>query len=137
MNNPAKSSSPINFAPKTRGAPLPIGAPRVFGAKFIGLLLFAGLFISSVNCTSTILFPFEATGDQTRTVLWLRFVVAHAVATAAGGAFMFFAVLALAGLLMTVLPYRHFRQISTIVQFAVVITLVMLLFLAPEIGTPG
>ena len=116
-------------------APLPIGTRRVFGAKFIGLLLFAGLFISSVNCTSTILFPFEATGDQTRTVLWLRFVVAHAVATAAGGAFMFFSVLALAGLLMTVLPYRRFRQISTIVQFAVVITLVMLLFLTPEIGT--
>ena len=116
-------------------APLPIGTRRVFGAKFIGLLLFAGLFISSVNCTSTILFPFEATGDQTRTVLWLRFVVAHAVATAAGGAFMFFAVLALAGLLMTVLPYRRFRQISTIVQFSVVTTLVMLLFLTPEIGS--
>ena len=116
-------------------APLPIGTRRVFGAKFIGLLLFAGLFISSVNCTSTILFPFEATGDQTRTVLWLRFVVAHAVATAAGSAFMFFSVLALAGLLMTVLPYRRFRQVSTIVQFAVVITLVMLLFLTPEIGT--
>ncbi len=113
-------------------APLPIGTRRVFGAKFIGLLLFAGLFISSVNCTSTIL---EATGDQTRTVLWLRFVVAHAVATAAGSAFMFFSVLALAGLLMTVLPYRRFRQISTIVQFAVVTTLVMLLFLTPEIGS--
>ena len=48
---------------------------------------------------------------------------------------MFFSVLALAGLLMTVLPYRRFRQISTIVQFAVLTTLVMLLFLTPEIGS--
>jgi len=36
---------------------------------------------------------------------------------------------------MTVLPYRRFRQISTIVQFAVLTTLVMLLFLTPEIGS--
>ena len=48
---------------------------------------------------------------------------------------MFFSVLALAGLLMTLLPYRRFRQISPIAQFAAVITLVMLLFLTPEVGS--
>jgi hypothetical protein len=116
-------------------APLPIGTRCVFGAKFIGLLLFAGLFIFSLNSASTILFPLVATGDQTRTVLSLRFVAAHAVATTAGGAFMFFSFVALAGLLMTLLPYRRFRQISPIVQFAAVIALVILLFLTPEVGS--
>lgn len=114
--------------------PLPISTRRTFGAKFLGLLLFAGLFIFSINSASTFLFPLVVMGDQTRTVLWLRFVAADALATAAGSAFMFFSFLALAGLLMTVLPYRRFRQISTIVRFAAVILLVTLFFLTPEIG---
>lgn len=122
---------PLDYANLT---PLPISARRVFGAKFIALLLFAGLFIFSVNSTSTFLFPFVVMGNQTTTALGLRFVAAHAVATVAAGAFMFFSLLALAGLLMTVLPYRRFRQISAMVRFATVILLVTLLFLTPEIS---
>lgn len=115
-------------------SPLPISTRRIFAAKFIALLLFAALFIFSLNGTSTLFFPFVVMGNQTRTVLWMRFVAAHAAATVAGSAFMFFSFVALAGLLMTVLPYRRFRQISTIVRFAAVIVLVMLLFFTPKIG---
>lgn len=116
---------------------LPISIRRVFVAKFIALLLFGGLFIFALNAVSTFLFPFVAMSSQTRSdmwSLWLRFVVGHAAATVGGSAFMFFCFLALAGLLMTVLPHRRFRQVSTIVQFAAVILLVLLLFFTPEIG---
>ncbi|MGB6077725.1 MAG: hypothetical protein WBG29_18990, partial [Candidatus Acidiferrales bacterium] len=114
--------------------PLPISTRRVFGAKLVALLAFAGLFIVSLNGTSTLLFPFVVMSSQTSRGLWLRFVVAHAAATIAGSAFMFFAFLALAGLLMTILPRRSFRQVSTMVQFTAVILLVVLLFSTPEIG---
>lgn len=113
---------------------LPINTRRVFLAKFIALMLFAGLFILALNAASTFVFPYVVMGDQTRADLWARFMAAHAVATVAGSAFMFFSFLALAGILMTVLPYRRFRQISKIVQFVSVISLVMLLFSTPEIG---
>jgi hypothetical protein len=115
-------------------APLPTEVRRIFLAKFVALMLFVGLFILALNAASTILFPAVAMGDQGGNVgLLLRFVVAHAVACVAGSLFMFFFFFALVGLLLTVLPYRRFRQISTGVQFVSVIALVTLLFFTPEI----
>ncbi|MHB8525146.1 MAG: hypothetical protein ACYDD2_03185 [Candidatus Acidiferrales bacterium] len=116
-------------------ASLPAGARRIFLAKFIALLLFVGLFILALNASSAILFPLVVMGDQTNFGLWLRFVVAHAVATTAGSLFIFFFFFALVGLLMVLLPYRQFRQISTAMQFVSVIALVTLLIVTPEIGS--
>ena len=116
-------------------APLPPGARVIFLAKFIALMLFVGLFALALNAASTVLFPLVVMGDQINVGTWLRFVGGHAVATVAGSFFMFFFFFAFVGLLMTLLPYRLFRQISTWVQFVSVITLVMLLLVTPEIGS--
>jgi hypothetical protein len=116
-------------------APLPIGARRLFLAKFIALLLFVSLFTLVLNAVSTIFFPLVVMADESSAGLWLRFAMAHVVATVAGSFFMFFLFAALMGLLMMFLPYRTFRQISTGVQFLLVIALVMLLLFTPEIGS--
>ncbi|MFZ0819927.1 MAG: hypothetical protein WAM91_07645 [Candidatus Acidiferrales bacterium] len=115
-------------------APLPAGARRIFLAKFIALLLFVSLFAMALNAGSTILFPLVVMGNERSGGLWLRFVLAHVAATIAGSFFMFFFFAALMGLLMMFLPYRRFRQVSTGVQFVLVIALVMLLLFTPEIG---
>jgi hypothetical protein len=116
-------------------APLPVGARNIFLAKFTALMFFLGLFVLALNAVSSFLFPSIVMGSETSGALWLRFVIAHAVATISGGFFMFFFFCALMGLLMTLLPYRRFRQISTAVQFVLVIALVMLLLFTPEIGS--
>ncbi len=116
-------------------APLPVGARNIFLAKFIALISFLGLFVLALNAVSSFLFPFIVTGNETSATLWLRFVIAHAIATVSGSFFMFFFFFALMGLLMTLLPQRQFRRISTAVQFALVIALVMLLLFTPEIGS--
>lgn len=116
-------------------ASLPVGTRRIFLAKFIALILFLGLVALALNAASAILFPLVVMGDQTNFDLWLRFVAAHLLTTVAGSFFIFFFFFALVGLLMVPLPYRQFRQFSTVVQFASVITLVTLLFLTPEIGS--
>jgi hypothetical protein len=115
-------------------SPLPINVLQIFTAKFCALLAFVGLFIFAVNAASTVLFPLVVLGDQTDVGLGLRFSLAHAVATASGSAFMFFSIVALAGLLLTILPQRWFRKISTAVQGALVASLVALLLFTPEIA---
>jgi hypothetical protein len=115
-------------------SPLPVPARRIFAAKFIALMLFVGLFVVALNAVSTFLFPLVVLGEQGNFRLWLRFVLAHAIVTAAGSYFMFFLFFALVGLLMLVLPARPFRQISTALQIVFVISLLIVFFATPEIG---
>jgi hypothetical protein len=114
---------------------LPVKTTSIFSAKLLALALFVGLFVVALNAASTILFPLVVLGDQTSGTLFLHFILAHAVATVAGSIFSFCFFLALAGLLMTLLPYRWFRRISTAVQLISIISLVMLLFVQPQVGS--
>lgn len=116
-------------------APLPVRTASIFAAKFLALILFVGLFVFALNAASTILFPFVVLGDQTSAALFLRFILAHAVATVSGSVFMFCFFLTVAGVLMALLPYPWFRQITTAVQLVSLIALVLLLFVTPEIGS--
>lgn len=114
---------------------LPVEAASVFWAKLVALVLFVGLFVVAFNAASTILFPLVVLGDQASIVLFLRFILAHAAAAIAGSVFMFCFFLTLAGLLMTLLPHRWFRQVSTAVQLISIILLATLLFGTPQIGS--
>jgi hypothetical protein len=116
-------------------APLPLKARSLFCAKFVALMLFVGLFILALNAASTVFFPLVVMESDATGPLFIRFVVAHFVACVAGSAFMFFLFFALAGLLMMFLPYRWFRKVSTVVQFTSFVSIVILLFLTPEIGS--
>lgn len=115
--------------------PLPLKTASIFWAKLIALVLFVGLFVVALNAASAILFPLVVLESQTSSMLFLRFTFAHAAATIAGSIFVFCFFLAIAGLLMTLLPYRWFRRISTVVQLVSVVALATLLFSTPEIGS--
>lgn len=116
-------------------APLPAKVRTLFCTKFLALMLFVGLFILALNVLATLFFPLVVMESQMDPSLFLRFVLAHFVASVAGSGFMFFFFFALAGLLMTLLPYRWFRQVSTGVQFASFVSIVILLFVTPEIAS--
>lgn len=114
--------------------PLPVKTTTIFWAKLMALALFVGLFVVALNAASTILFPIVVMGDQTSGILFLRFVCAHAAAAVAGSIFMFCFFLVVAGVLMTFLPYRLFRRISTAVQLVAIVALATWLLAAPQMS---
>ena len=111
------------------GRALP-GPPRLYEhrsdanlayANFLGnlsaILLLAGALTLDVNAASFVLFPVAVVGSQNSLSLFLRFGAGHAVTVVLASAFSFFAVFAVIGLLMAVLPYALFRRISLYVRF--------------------
>lgn len=111
---------------------LPFKPWLIVSSKFTALALFVALFVLALNVVSTVLFPLVVLESQTSSVLLLRFMTAHFVATTAGSAFMFCFFLAVSGFLMTLLPSNWFARISNLAQFASTILLVMLLLAIPE-----
>ena len=79
-----------------------------------------------VNAASFVLFPVAVVDSQVSLkVLLLQFAAGHAVTVVLASVFSFFAVFAIIGLLMAILPYTLFRRISLYVRF-----LIALFFLA-------
>jgi hypothetical protein len=72
-----------------------------------------------------VLFPVAVTGGQDSLAVFLRFGFGHAVTVILASGFSFFAVFAIIGLLMALLPYAAFRRASVYARF-----LMALLFLA-------
>jgi hypothetical protein len=107
--------------------PLPISLRSIFFANFSALLVFAGLFAFVVNAASMVLFPVAVVGSQGTFAIFLRFAAGHAVAVLLGSALSFFAVFAIVGLLMAVLPASAFRRISLLARFALAVGLLALL----------
>ncbi|MGB6669012.1 MAG: hypothetical protein WBE73_11750 [Candidatus Acidiferrum sp.] len=107
--------------------PLPISLRRIFVGNFAAILLLAATLTLDVNAASLVLFPVAVVGSQDSLFLLLRFGVGHAITVVLASAFSFFAVFAVIGLLMAVLPHALFRRISLYVRF--VIALFFLRFL--------
>ncbi len=116
--------------------PLPISVRSLFFANLAAILVLAGLFTLVVNAASLILFPVAVVGSQGSFSLFFRFAAGHAVAVFVASVFSFFAVFALAGLLMALLPASAFRRISLFARFAIAIWLLALLasvFTVPDL----
>jgi hypothetical protein len=116
--------------------PLPISLRTVFLANFSAILILAVLFAVVVNAASFVLFPVAVVGSQPSLTVFLRFSVGHAAAAIFAGIFSFFAVFALAGLLMAILPPQLFRRISLLARFALGIaflTLLVTIFTVPSL----
>ena len=111
----------------TNLVPLPIGLPSIFLANLCAIFALAGLLTVVVNAASIILFPVAVVGSQPSLSVFFRFAAGHAVVMLAAGVFSFFAVLALAGVLMTLLPPTTFRRVSLLVRFALAVLLLVLL----------
>ena len=92
--------------------PLPISTRTIFFANLTAIFLVAGLLALDVNLVSAFLFPFVATASQETALFFLHFAMVHAAVVVLSSLFSFFAVFGVVGLLMSILPYRMFRQVS-------------------------
>ena len=110
----------------TNIVPLPVSLRRIFLGNLAAIFLLAMALTADVNAASFFLFPVAVVGSQlSLKVLFLRFAAGHAVTVILASVFSFFAVFAIVGLLMAILPYALFRRISLYVRF-----LIALFFLA-------
>jgi hypothetical protein len=116
-------------------APLPLKLRTILFAKVLALAGFLLIFLIDINLVSSIVFPSVVMESEGNLAGLLRFMGAHAVSVAAAGAFMFFAMLALSGGLMALLPYNLYRRLKRYVQFLCV-TLLLLLFFSSALITP-
>jgi hypothetical protein len=109
--------------------PLPVSLRRIFLGNFAAILLLAFALTLDVNAASFILFPVAVVGSQVSLGVFLQFAAGHAITVVLASVFSFFAVFAVIGLLMAVLPYALFRRISLYVRF------LMALFFLALLGT--
>jgi hypothetical protein len=107
--------------------PLPISVRSLFFANLCAILVLAGLFTLVVNAASLFLFPMAVVGSQGSFSVFFRFAAGHTVAVFLASTFSCFAVFALAGLLMALLPAAVFSRISLFARFLVAIWLLALL----------
>jgi hypothetical protein len=118
--------------------PLPLSLRAIFFANLSAILTLAALFTVVVNAASLVLFPIAVVGSQNSFAVWIRFTLGHAVAVFTASAFSFFAVFALAGILMALLPAALFRRVSHAARFLLAIILLALIassFTVPHLLT--
>ena len=108
-------------------AHLPISSRTIFFANLTAVLLLAGLVAIDVNGASCVLFPMVVSAAQGTLPFFVRFGLVHAAGVLLASVFAFFAVFAILGLLMSVLPPRAFRRVSAYFRGLVVVYLVTLL----------
>jgi hypothetical protein len=109
----------------TNIVPLPVSLRRIFLGNFAAILLLAIALTFDVNAASFLLFPVAVVGSQGSLKVFVQFAAGHAATVVLASVFSFFAVFAIIGLLMALLPYALFRRISLYVRF-----LIALFFLA-------
>jgi hypothetical protein len=120
----------------TNLVPLPIPLKTLFTANFCAVFVLAAVFAIVVNAASVILFPIVVVGSQDSFALLCRFAAGHAIDILLASIFSFFAVFAIAGALMSVLPTQVFRRVSLFVRFIIGIALLLLLataFAVPDL----
>ena len=120
-------------------APLPIATRWIFLANVIAIVLIAIAFAVDVNAVSSLFFPLVVTMGEPRFAAYVQFARAHFAGVLLASLFVSFAMFALIGALMVLLPDSVFRRISIYVRVLVVILLLGLLCstfaVAPLLGT--
>jgi hypothetical protein len=108
-------------------APLPIATRRIFLANVTAIVLIAVAFAVDVNAVSSLFFPVVVTMEEPRFAAYIQFARAHFAGVLLASLFVSFAMFALIGTLMVLLPDSIFRRISIYVRVLVVILLLGLL----------
>ena len=111
----------------TNLVPLPIGLRNIFLANLCAIFALVGLLTVVVNAASVVLFPIVVVGSQPSFSVFFRFAAGHAIVMLVASTFSSFAVFAVAGILMTLLPAAAFRRVSLLVRFALAVSLLALL----------
>jgi hypothetical protein len=107
---------------------LPISTLLIFVANLAAIVFLALLLAFDVNAASAVLFPAVVSGSQVTFVYIAQFAAIHLLVVVLASVFSFFAIFAIAGVLMSVLPYAVFRRISLWVRGLIIICLLTLLF---------
>jgi hypothetical protein len=111
---------------------LPLKSRQIFEAKLAALLLIATATIVVLVALPSVLFPLVSGGPWS---LGAR-IRAHATASVAGCYFLFFAIVAIQGVLLNVLPPRAFGRASGTFQGLAVAATLILTILSFCIGPP-
>ncbi|MGC4051248.1 MAG: hypothetical protein QM757_17955 [Paludibaculum sp.] len=105
---------------------LPIPTRTIFEAKLYAILLFFFLLVSAMQIFSAVLLPVVMFQQN-----MLRAVVVQAAVLTSAGAFVFFGAMALQGLLLLVMSYARFRQVSAVLQICTLLASFGVVFLTP------
>lgn len=108
-------------------SPLPISSRTILLANLTAVTYFAALIAVVVNAASSVLFPLAVGSTQTTFIFFARFAAVHVLCVTLASAFAFFAVLAVLGLFMAILPRSLFALISSYLRTLIVIASVTLL----------
>jgi hypothetical protein len=117
----------LNRRDFTNLVPLPVSLRTIFFANFSAILIVASLFTVVVNAASVVLFPIAIAGSRGSFATFLRFATGHGATVLFASAFSFFAVFAIAGSLMALLPAGAFRRVSLLLRFTIAVSLLTLL----------
>jgi len=99
-------------------ASLPVRSRQVFIARFVSVLLFSAVLIAAMNLLPSLIAPMEFGGAwRMDSSFWPR-AGAQAISSGLACFFVFFAILALQGVLLNVLPARLFARVSVYAQGA-------------------
>jgi hypothetical protein len=96
--------------------PLPLRLINVFAARFNTSLVIVFIVVADLNIPASLLFPMLASGRWQSPSFGVKYVLSHAVVTIAAGMFTFFAMVAIQGACLNLLPARRFDQISVLLQ---------------------
>jgi hypothetical protein len=95
---------------------LPVRLYQVFIARFLSSSIILVVVIADLNLATSVLFPFLTSGRWQSPSFGIRYIVAHGAATFCAGLFAFFAISALHGALINILPPRTFERFSVSIQ---------------------
>jgi hypothetical protein len=113
---------------------LPIRAHQIFFAKFLALLLLITGVILSLNTLPSLLFPIVSMGRWATNPSLVVHIAAHAAVCALGCYFIFFALLAIQGILLNLFRSAWFARITSYVQGAAITLMLSGIVMSFSIG---
>lgn len=115
---------------------LPIRFRTVFAAKLTAVLLMFAVVTAALNAPTAVAFPWFLLGDHAPFLDLAANIGVHALVVFCAGAFAFFSLLGLQGLLAAVLSFRQYKWISGWIQMGVLFAILSAFFLIPDIAHP-
>ena len=97
-------------------AGLPVRPRQIFAARLAAVVIFAGALVAGMNLLPTLVAPAEFGGRWAIDPSWIAAVFAQAAAGIGACTFVFFALVALQGLLLNLAPARWYARLSVWVQ---------------------
>ncbi len=97
-------------------ASLPVRPRQIFAARFAAVLLFSTFVIAAMNLLPSLIAPVEFGGGWQLDAAFAAHALAQAIASCAACFFIFFAILAIQGVLLNLLPANLCARVSLYVQ---------------------